>query len=521
MWPWWCHASNKKEMSREIITILVTVFASIWFLCIFRKLRKDNVQLPPGPRGLPIVGYLPFLGNNLHHEFTKLAQIYGPIYKLWLGNKLCVVINSSSLMKEVVRDQDKIFGNRDTPVATLISTYGGTDIVFSPYGPYWKKMRKTFVHEILSNACLDSCYALRREEVQKTIRQVYNENIGMAIDIGELAFLTVTNSVMSMMFGETIQGETHVVGPEFRKVIAEHMVVLAKPNVTDLFSVLAWFDVQGMERQAKEILQSYDKIFNSAVELHTSSVAAKGVGGNEQTKGFLQVLLELRDHGDSDSKITITQIKAMLMDIMVGGTDIIASTVEWVMAKLMQHPKVMEKVHEELTKVVGLYNMVEELHSPKLHTLDAVVKETLRLHPVVPLLVPRCPSASCTVGGYTIPKGTAVHINVGAMHKDPNLWDNPLEFRPERFLNDPNLFDYHGNNLQYLPFGSGRRICAGIPLAQKMLMHVVASLLHCFKWELPPGQVVDYSDEFGLVIKKKNPLVAIPTPRLSKLELYE
>ncbi|GAV79640.1 p450 domain-containing protein [Cephalotus follicularis] len=505
----------------EIITILVTVFALIWFLCIFRKSNKDNVPLPPGPLGLPIVGYLPFLGNNLHHEFTKLGQIYGPIYKLWLGSKLCVVINSSSLKKEVVRDQYKIFGNRDTPVATLISTYGGIDIVFSPYGPHWKKMRKTFVHEILSNASLDACYSFRREEVKKTISQVYNENIGMAIDIGELAFLIVTNAVMSMMLGETIQGVTHVVGAELRKVIAEHMLILAKPNVTDLFSLLAWFDVQGMERQAKEILQSYDKVFNYAIERHTSIVVAKGVGGNEQRKGFLQVLLGLRDHVDSDSKLTITQIKALLMDILVGGTDIVSNTVEWVMAKLIQHPKVMEKVHEELTEVVGLNNIVEEFHLPKLRNLDAVVKETLRLHPPFPLLVSRCPSTSCTVGGYTIPKGTTVHLNVGAMHRDPDLWGNPLEFRPERFLNDPNLFDYRGNNLQYLPFGSGRRICAGIPLAEKMLMHVVASLLHCFKWELPPGQVLDFSDKFCIVVKKKNPLVAMPTPRLSKLELYE
>ncbi|GAV91417.1 p450 domain-containing protein [Cephalotus follicularis] len=144
------------------------------------------------------------------------------------------------------------------------------------------------------------------------------------------------------------------------------------------------------------------------------------------------------------------------------------------MAKLIQHPKVMEKVHEELTEVVRLNNIVEEFHSPKLRNLDVVVKETLRLHPPFPLLVSRCPNTSCTVGGYTIPKGTTVHLNIGAMHREPDLWGNPLEFRSERFLN----IDYRGNNLQYLPFGSGRRICAGIPLAEKMLMHVVASLLH-------------------------------------------
>ncbi|GAV79642.1 p450 domain-containing protein [Cephalotus follicularis] len=513
MWSWWYHASNMTEIT---MAILVTVFTLIWFLCISRNLRKVQVPLPPGPRGLPVVGYLPFLGSNLHHEFTKLVQIYGPIYKLWLGSKLCVVISSLSLMKEVVRDQDKIFSNRDSTIGALITTYGGLDIAFSSYGPNWRKMRKIFVHEMLSNASLDACYALRRVEVKKTIRQVYTRNIGMGIDVGELAFLSVTNSLMSMMSGGIIHGET-IIGAEFRKVVAQETAILAKPNVSDLFPVLARFDIQGIERQAKEILQTCDKLFNSAI---TAAVEAKE-GGNEQRKGFLQSLLKLREHGDGDSKISINQIKGLLMDIVVGGTDTIATTVEWVMVKLMQHPKVMEKVQEELTQVLGLNNFVEEFHLPKLQTLDSAVKETLRLHPVAPLLVPHCPSISCTVGGYTIPKGTTVYLNVGAMHKDPDLWDNPLEFRPERFLNDPSLFDYYGNNLQYLPFGAGRRICAGIPLAEKMLMHILASLLHCFKWELPPGQVLDFSETFGVIIKKKNPLVAIPTPRLSKIELYE
>ncbi|GAV91349.1 p450 domain-containing protein [Cephalotus follicularis] len=517
MWSWWSDASNKNEISMVLLAISVIVFALTWFVCISRNLGKVKVPLPPGPRGLPLVGYLPFLGNNLHHEFTKLDQIYGPIYKLWLGSKLCVVISSSTLMKEVVRDQDKIFCHRDPPVAALITTYGGLDIAFSTYGPYWKKMRKIFVREMLSNASLDACYALRREEVKKTIRQVYKKSIGMAIDIGELAYSTVNNAAMSMILGGTNQGETNA-GTEFRKVVAKQMENLAKPNVSDIFPVLAWFDIQGIGRQAKEISRSADKVLNSAIE---AAVAAKGVEGNEQQKGFLQFLLELREHGDSDSKITTTQIKALLLDIVVGGTDTIATTVEWVMAKLMQHPKVMEKVHEELTEVVGLSNFVEEFHLPKLHNLNAAVKETLRLHPVLTLLVPRCSGISCSVGGYTIPKGTIVYLNVQALHKDPDLWGNPLEFQPERFLNDPNLFDYHGNNLQYLPFGAGRRICTGLPLAEKMLMHVVASLLHCFKWELPPGEVLDCSDKFGIVIKKKNPLVAIPTPRLSMLELYE
>ncbi|KAH0973870.1 hypothetical protein GBA52_015769 [Prunus armeniaca] len=206
----------------------------------------------------------------------------------------------------------------------------------------------------------------------------------------------------------------------------------------------------------------------------------------------------------------------------MGGTDTTATMVEWVMAELIQHPDDLKKVQEELKEVVGLKNMVEESHIPKLHYLDAVIKETFRLHPALPLLAPRCPSQSTTIGGYYIPKGSVIFTNIWAIHRDPNLWDNPLEFRPKRFLNDPpsNNFDYKGNKLEYLPFGSGRRMCAGLPLAEKMMIYVLASFLHSFEWRLPTDAKLDLQDKFGIVTKKMTPLIVIPTPRLSKLELY-
>jgi cytochrome P450 len=208
-------------------------------------------------------------------------------------------------------------------------------------------------------------------------------------------------------------------------------------------------------------------------------------------------------------------------DIFVGGTDTTTTMIEWTMARLMQHQEVRQKVYQELQEVVGANNTVEEFHLPKLRYLDAVMKETFRLHPALPLLVPRFSGQSCTLGGYTVPKGTTVFLNVYAIHRDPNLWDNPLEFRPERFLNDDtSTFDYSGNNFQYLPFGSGRRVCAGLRLAEKMLMYLQASLLHSFEWKLPVGGVLELSDKYGIVIKKKKPLIVIPTPRLCNLELY-
>jgi cytochrome P450 len=206
---------------------------------------------------------------------------------------------------------------------------------------------------------------------------------------------------------------------------------------------------------------------------------------------------------------------------VVAGSDTTSTMVEWVMAELMQHPEAMKKVNEELTEIVGVNSLVEESHLPNLHYLDAVIKEVFRLHPALPFLLPRCPSQSATIGGYCIPKGSKVFLNVWAIHRDPKIWENPLEFQPERFLIcDPTKLDYSGNNFNYIPFGSGRRICAGLPLAERSVMYVVASFLHSYEWKLPQGTELDLSDKFGIVTKKMKPMVAIPTPRLSKFELY-
>ncbi|KAK3224822.1 hypothetical protein Dsin_004684 [Dipteronia sinensis] len=520
IWSRWCNTSDEKPTNLiEMITSIVAVFAVILFLWNLKNWRKRVPPLPPGPRGLPIIGYLPFLGTHMHKTFTKLAGIYGPIYKLWFGSKLCVVVSSPSLAKELVRDQDTIFANRHPPVVAMV-LHGGNDIAFLPYGPEWRTLRKLFVSKMMSNASLDACYALRKQEVKKILREVYNRS-GKAIAIGELSFSASINVIQNILWGSTLQGQnmTHL-GEELRESFAELMVLFGATNISDIFPMLSRFDIQGIAKRTKKIAIRFENVIDSAIERSKNLAAIRGAGNNDGKKDFLQIFLELQEHEDGATSFTMTQLKAMLMDILIGGTDTTTTMVEWTMAELMQHPKVMKKVQEELTEVVGTDGSVEEFHLPKLQYLDAVVKETMRLHPAVPLLVPRCPSRSTIVGGYTIPKGSRIMLNVWAIQRDPQLWDSPLEFRPERFLNSFENFDYLGNNFQYMPFGSGRRVCPGIPLGERMLMFLLASFLHSFEWKLPNDTELDLSDKWGLVIKKLKPLVVIPTPRLSNSELY-
>ncbi|CAL1375635.1 unnamed protein product [Linum trigynum] len=489
--------------------------------------RQKQAPLPPGPTGLPLVGYLPFLGTHLHREFTALAATYGPIYSLRLGRKLCMVVSSSSLVKEIVRDQDAVFANRDPPISAVVLTYGGDDVAFSNYGPLWKKLRKVFVREMLGGANLEECYGLRKQQVRNSVKEVHKRcSGGEAMDFGEMAFKTTTNAMLSMLWGG-VAGDDEGFYGEFRELESEMLVLMGTPNVSDFIPALARFDLQGIEKKSKRLLDKFDEILSSVIEERLRAVDKRGGNGR---KDILQVLLDLNRDGGSDgeSYVTTNQVKALLVvslfqhDILVGGTDTTSTMLEWTMAQLVKHPDAMSKVYKELNEIVGQNDVVEESHLPHLTYLEAVIKETLRIHPALPFLAPRCPSKTCELGGYTIPKGTIVYLNAYALHTDPQLWEDPLEFKPDRFLGveDDTKFDFQGNNFQFLSFGSGRRVCPGQPLAVNTLKYVLATLLHSFDWKLPAGTELELEDKFGIVIKKMNPLVLVPTPRLSSLELY-
>ncbi|KAK6137686.1 hypothetical protein DH2020_028612 [Rehmannia glutinosa] len=505
------------EPVQFVFVSTIIILSISWILLLLatkNSSNKKNPPLPPGPKGLPLVGNLLSLDPDLHTYFANLAQTYGPIFTLKLGKKIGIVVTSPAVAKQVLKDHDTIFANRDVPVAGKEATYGGSDIVWNPYGPEWRMLRKVCVREMLSNNTLDTVYDLRRREIRGTIRYLYSR-AGSTVDIGEQMFLTVMNVITSMMWGGTGTGtERAGLGAEFKQVVSEMTNLLGMPNLSDFYPGLERFDLQGIQGKMKGLAKRFDKIFESIIEQRLKITDGK------ESKDFLQFLLQMKDNnGDAKTPFTMTHLKALLMDMVVGGTDTTSNTVEYALAEMMNKPETLKRAQQELETVVGKDNIVEESDMNKLSYLHAVMKEVLRLHPALPLLVPHCPSATCNVAGYTIPKGARVFVNVWAIHRDPTIWEKPLEFCPERFLDGK--WDYNGNDFNYFPFGSGRRICAGTAMAERMFMFSLASLVHSFDWSLPVGETLDLSEKFGIVLKKKMPLIAIPTPRLSNPSLYD
>ena len=202
---------------------------------------------------------------------------------------------------------------------------------------------------------------------------------------------------------------------------------------------------------------------------------------------------------------------------MAASMDTSATTIEWALSELIKHPPMMKKVINELEKVVGMERMVEESDLESLEYLNMVVKETLRLHPVAPLLIPHESIEDCTVDGFHIPQKSHVIVNVWAIGRDPNAWTDADKFLPERFMESD--IDFRGQHFQFIPFGSGRRGCPGMQLGLTVVRLVLAQLVHCFDWELPDNMLpseLDMTEEFGITLPRAKHLVAIPTCRLHK-----
>ncbi|CAI0470719.1 unnamed protein product [Linum tenue] len=273
-------------------------------------------------------------------------------------------------------------------------------------------------------------------------------------------------------------------------------------DIGDSIPWLAWLDLQGYRRRMKAVAGRIDGFLERVLDEH--DLKRRG----------------LADDPDLEVKMDRRRVKAFTLDMIAGGTESSAVTVEWAISELLKHPKIFTKAAEELDRVVGKDRWVEENDIPNLPYINAIVKETMRLHPVAPLLVPRMAREDVELFGYHIAKGTRVFVNVWTIGRDPNIWDAPEEFWPERFIGKD--IDVKGHDFELLPFGAGRRMCPGYPLGIKVIQVSLANLLHGFKWELPSGmkrEELNMDEIFGLSTPRKFPLVAVAHPRLP-LHLY-
>nr|WET52772.1 cytochrome P450 76BK1 [Petraeovitex bambusetorum] len=500
---------NKKQLEKRMdFFALVIVVSLISLAYYYARPRRYPKKLPPGPYPFPIVGNMFQLGERPNRSITKLAKTYGPLMSLRFGSLLTVVVSSPEMAREVLQKYDHVFSSRFVADAWEAFDHHTISVAFLPVGDRWRRMRKVFREVMLSTPRLDGSQDVR----QKMIKSLYDylhecSKSGKVMNIGEAAFITTINLTSVTMFsGEVVNFDVNAT-TKFKEIFMSLTSVSGKPNLSDYFPLLKPFDVQGLRHKMEfhfgQLLGMFDGIINERLKEMRRSP------GSSKKNDMLDALLEFSE--DKENELSMNDVKHLLLDLFVAGSDTTSSTTEWAVTELLLHPDKLAKAKQELKTVVGEKRQVLETDIPNLPYLDAVIKETYRLHPVGPFLIPRRIEEDAEVNGCFIPKGTQIFVNVWSIHRDKKIWPNPEAFEPERFLSSN--IDYKGQDFELLPFGSGRRVCPGIPLAHRMLHMMVGTFIHQFDWKFEPGvtrEQVDITEKFGLAMHKAIPLKAIP-----------
>ncbi|KAL9337417.1 hypothetical protein Peur_069186 [Populus x canadensis] len=468
---------------------------------------------PPGPKALRIIGNLHQLGGgpSLLVRLRELAERYGPIMLLQVGEVPTIIISSPELAQEVMKTHESCFDERPPFFAGNVYFYGNRDLIFAPYGDYWKQLRKIVTMEVLSPIRVRTFRATREEEVASLIRTISSQQ-GSAINLSQILFSFTYSIISRISVGRNSknQKEFATIVKDFSTISKELSLAAGGANVVDLYPsqkllhIFSWRKFR-LGREHKKA----NKILERLMKERKASKRDKEIAENE-VEDLLDVLLNLQLTVGVDSPLTDECVKALLLDMFAGGGDTTLTVLEWAMSELMKNPRVREKAQKEVRALFNDVGYIDESNVHELQFLNLTLKETLRLHP--PLCVyPRECKVNCKVAGYDLEAKTRVLINAWMIGRDPKYWTEPEKFYPERFLDCST--DYKGANFEFLPFGSGKRICPGMAFGIATVELPLARLLLHFDWKIPNGikpEDFDMSEIVSASVTRKNDIVLIP-----------
>ncbi|KAE8689133.1 Kinase superfamily protein [Hibiscus syriacus] len=490
------------------LVLFIALLASLVFLSrVFIGRRCKQIKFPPGPKPWPIIGNLNLIGSLPHQSLHELSQRYGPLMHLKFGSYPVLVASSPAMAKEFLKSHDQVFASRPLTAAGKYINYNYSDMGFAPYGPHWRQGRRVFMNELFSAKRMESFEYIRVEEMRASVSRLYELSGKPVVLVEQLTRLTL-GIISRMVLGNncfdfsgadrTVSNSTVSV-EELLEIIKEFFILNGVFNIGDWIPWLDFLDLQGYVKRMKALKKKLDRFHNYVFDEHEQK--RKELAEDFVAQYMVDVLLQLVDdpHLDPEVKLTYAAVRGFTQDLIGGGTDTSAITMEWAISELIKQPLLIRQATEELDRVIGRERWVEEKDIPQLPYLDAIIKETMRKHPVCVLLPPHLAMEDCKVAGYDIPKGTRVFVNTWSIGRDPSLWKQAEEFRPER------------------------RMCPGYNLGLKMIQLNLANLLHGFNWKLPDdtkAEDLTMEETYGMTTPRKFPLVAVMEPRLP-LHLYK
>ncbi|GJT27272.1 valine N-monooxygenase 1-like protein [Tanacetum coccineum] len=373
--------------------------------------------------------------------------------------------------------------------------------------------------DILSVARHNWLQTKRIEEADNLIRYIHNEcyvNVGRTkrvVHVRTIVQQYSSNIIRKIMFGSRYFGKGNANGGPGAEEIEHVDSLLTILNylyafsVTDYFPWLRWItDFDGHEKIMRDAIRTARKYQDRLVD---ERIQQRKEGVRVIEDDLLDVFINLKN-----PRLTADHIKAQILELMLATFDNPSNGIEWAMAEMINQPKIIEKAIQELDYVVGKDRLVQEYDIPNLNYIKACVREAFRLHPVAPFNLPHVSSVDTTVAGYFIPKGSHVLLSRPGLGRNPEVWDDPLTYNPDRHMKSDNEVVLTDHNLDMLSFSTGRRGCAGVLLGSTMTIMLLARLIQGFNWELPSNELHVNLKENLQDLSKAKPLLALAKPRL-------
>ncbi|KAK8637520.1 hypothetical protein V6N13_064939 [Hibiscus sabdariffa] len=502
--------------------LLLFLFSFLWISKAFPRNTGQKKTAPEAGGAWPIIGHLRLLGGPKppHETLANMADKYGTIFSIKLGVHRALVVSSWEVAKECLTVNDKAFATRPKLLSMKHLAYNHAMISTAPYGPYWRQVRKFATIELLSNHRLDSLKHVRESEIKMSLQQLYelwNRKTSSGLDkvLVEMKtwFKDVTlNLILRIIVGKRIpySSERDDEAEKWKKSLDDLMEMSGKFVVSDALPFLRWLDVGGDEKSMRKIAKESDRVMDGWLREHKQNRVEDEADSEKDFMGIMLSLLRDAEEHDAD-----TINKATSLVLILGGEDTTSITMTWALSLLLNNPDVLNKIQLELDTHVGKDKLfVTESDTKNLVFLQSTIKETLRLYPAAPLSLIHEAIEDCTVNGYHVSAGTWLIVNIRKIQRDPRVWENPFEFRPERFMTTQNDVDVKGQNFELIPFGSGRRMCPGVSLALQVLQLTLANLLHWFEFKSPSDETIDMREAPGITSVKATPLEVHIIPRL-------
>ncbi|CAH9116276.1 unnamed protein product [Cuscuta epithymum] len=528
---------------------VVFVFSAIPPYTSWRRMKYDHNNNSLGKKSLAppevagawlVFGHLRQLSSGkqpLVRTLGAMADEYGPIFSIRVGMQRAVIISSWETAMDSFSTNDKLLADRPPNCAGKYMGYEYAVLPFALHGPFWRSMRKLVVVELLSNNTLEKLKPVWMSELDTNLKELYNavatagtsKPVNMSEWFGHLTLNLIVklisgrrykynpNKAAAAAAGDAAEEEARCM----TKVFKEIMFLVGELAPGDSFfptGLVRWLDFGGQIASMKRVSKAMDDILENWIEDHKQR---RRSGGEEDDRDFIDVMLSVIDQkfesgGHSYSRETI--MKAASLSMLEDAADTLGLNLEWVLSLLLNNPLPMKKAREEIDTIIGSNERwADESDIREMVYLQAAVKEAMRLYPAAPLLVPHRAIEDCTVGGYTVAKGTVLYANAWKIHRDPRVWPEPEKFSPERFLGAGSLDDREaapGRHFGFIPFGIGRRSCPGMSYAKKVTHLTVARLLQGFDVTTPGNVPVDMGEGQATTLPRATPLEVHITPRL-------